>query len=346
MPVEPEQPVPDFAAGLDRMRNALWSYSALATALECGIVDELERRPRPSDLAAACSLDPARVEEIVGVLASIGAVQTAGDGRLEATPAFATYLSPSVRSVLGAEVRSDHLQLARVAELARSGSDHSGWRQEQPEALIAQGETGGLFGLVAEAVLPSLDDLEPRLTEPDAEFLDVGAGVGVIATELCRLYPELRATGLEPGAMAREIGRARIAAAGLADRIDLRDQQLEQLSESSRYDLAFLPRPFLSDQAFATGLPRVIEALRPGGWLLVLTLHLPADDPATAAARRFRGGVWGGGAPDPELLADQLAAAGFTELRTGAPIGTFRCVYGRRAPLPASHRLRRAPTSI
>ena len=187
--------------------------------------------------------------------------------------------------------------------------------------LVAQGETAGLFRLSAEHVLPSLDGLREALERPGAMFLDVGAGVGVISSELCMVYPEVAAECLEPNAEARRIGRERVRAAGLGARISFLSHGVEELDAIRRYDLAIVPQPFLSPEAFAAGLSRVGRALRSGGWLLVLALDVSEADPVSAASSRVRARLWGGGAVSPgELL----------ELPRG------RRVRGRRTPIRRS----------
>jgi predicted O-methyltransferase YrrM len=338
----------DFAASVERLSNAAWAYAALATALEVGLIEQLAEPTDAGQLARSSGVDPDVIEDTLEVLEALGAIRRS-EGRIFPTPSFELFTSPSMAAVLQAEVRSDHLQTGDLIARAREGRIVNGWRHEDPAALVAQGETGRLFGLLAETVLPGLDGVAERLGRPDARFLDVGAGVGVIASEICRVYPEVSAVGLEPHETARRIGRERIAAAGLEERIELRGERIEELSERDSYDLAFLPQPFLPRTAVSAGLERIAAALRPGGWLIVLTLHLPDDDPLTSAARRFRARVWGGGAPDPAEVAAELQLGGFGPPRLDPPVGSFQTICARAAvgaaaavdpaasPTPAAH---------
>lgn len=319
----------DFTSVFERLREDAWAYAAIASAVELGLLDHLGAPISRERLAAAAEVERGLIDDIAGVLVALGALEEA-DGLLSPTASFELYLSPSLRRVFEAEIRSDHLQTAQLIDRARESGTTAGWDHTDPLALISQGETGGLFGLVAECVLPALSGLGDRLGEPGAEFLDVGAGIGVIATELCRTFPELRAVGLEPHPDAREIGRSRIAAAGLAERIELRAETVEELSDRDRFDLAFVPQPFLAESSFAAGLARIERALRPGGWLMVLSLDVEAPEPLIAAARRFRAGVWGGRAAPSGQLTEKLLAAGFEEVRPDPPVGSFRCTNARR----------------
>lgn len=324
----------DFAANLEQLSNAAWLHAALATALELGLLELLTDPIRPEDLAARSGADPDLVDDVVAALVGLGAVERR-DGFLEPSPSFQLLQSPAVAPVVRAAIRGDHIQTRNLLARVREGGDPVGWRLEDPVALTAQGETAGLIGLLMEALLPGLEGLGDRMQRPGARILDVGAGVGVVSAELCRLWPAATAVGLEPHRVARELGRSRIAAAGFDDRIELRARRLEELADLAAYDLAFIPQPFLPAEALEIGLPRVQRALRPGGWLLALIDDLPADEPLTAAARRFRARVWGGGATSPEELGQALQAAGFEAARASGPIGSFRAVCARRPVIPA-----------
>jgi hypothetical protein len=75
----------------------------------------------------------------------------------------------------------------------------------------------------------------------------------------------------------------------------------------------------------------VHRALRPGGWLIVLTHELPSGDPLAAAARRFRARIWGGGVIDHGELTAILGESGFGAIRSDYPVGSFRAICACRA---------------
>lgn len=325
----------DFAESLEQLSSSAWVYAALATALELGMLERLAVPVPEDEIAQRCGIEAELAADLVEALLACGAVDRR-DGLLVPTPSFEMLLSPSVVRVLRAEIRGDHLQTRSLLGRVREGEPVCGWSIEDPVALAAQGETGSLIGLLVQALLPGLDGLAERMDRPGARILDVGSGVGVVSTELCGLWPEAEAVGLEPQRSARELGRSRVAAAGLADRIAFRDESLEMLGERSAYDLAFLPQPFLTEGALADGLPRIRRALRRGGWLIVLTHELPEGSPMVSAARRFRARVWGGGVVAPERLRTDLVEAGFAPAEVDHPIGSFRAICARRTPAPTA----------
>lgn len=322
---------PDVLSRIAELSNASWAYTALSAAFELGLVRALEEPATAAELGTRLDLDHELVGDLLGVLVALGAVDLVGD-RYAAAPAFEPFRSGSLARVMRAGVRSDHLQSAEAFRRARDGSLAPGWAHRDPDLLVAQGETAGLFRLAAEHVLPSLDGLAERLAEPGARFLDVGAGVGVLSRELCLVYPEVSAVCVEPNATARGLGRERCLEAGLEDRVEFHSHGIEELGcEPESYDLALIPQPFLAPDAFTAGLAQVRRALKPGGWLLVLALELPADEPLVAASRRVRARLWGGGAVNPDRLLEQIGAAGFEGLEAHPPVGAYRMFAGQRS---------------
>lgn len=324
---------PDILDNIAGLSSAAWTYASLSACFELGIVGELGSPVTAAELAARLELEEELVEDLLGVLVALDAVASDRD-RYVATPSFETFRAGSLGRVTRAGIRSDHLQTAEALRRARAGALEPGWDHLDPDVLVAQGETAGLFRLSAEHVLPSLDGLREALERPGAMFLDVGAGVGVISSELCMVYPEVAAECLEPNAAARRIGRERVRTAGLGARISFLPHGVEELEAIRRYDLAVVPQPFLPPEAFAAGLSRVGRALRSGGWLLVLAVDVSEADPVSAASSRVRARLWGGGAVSPGELLGCLGDAGFEAAHAHPPVGGYR-MFAARMPVRA-----------
>jgi hypothetical protein len=330
---------PDILDNIAGLSSAAWTYASLSACFELGIAGELGSPVTAAELAHRLDLEEDLVEDLLGVLVALDAAETEED-RFVATPSFETFRAGSLGRVTRAGIRSDHLQTAEALRRARAGALQPGWDHLDPDVLVAQGETAGLFRLSAEHVLPSLDGLREALDRPGARFLDVGAGVGVISSELCMVYPEVAAECLEPNAAARRIGRDRVRTAGLGARISFLSNGVEELDAIRRYDLAVVPQPFLRPEAFAAGLARIGRALRSGAWLLVLAVDVPEADPVSAASSRVRARLWGGGAMSPGELLDCLAASGFEAAHAHPPVGGYRMFAARmpeRSPTGRPH---------
>lgn len=101
--------------------------------------------------------------------------------------------------------------------------------------------------------------------------------------------------------------------AGLADRITLRN--VTALDDVDTYDCAWVPTFFLPEKVLTDALSKIVQALRPGGWV-VLGRFEPLPDPlaqATTALRTIRSG---GTTLDVERATDLLRDAGCTSIRS------------------------------
>lgn len=182
---------------------------------------------------------------------------------------------------------------------------------ELPALNAALGEiSAGLPAVLARAVIPHLDGLQVRLEGRGARLLDIGTGIGAVAIGMARLWPHLAVTGIEPLAAIAEEARLRVAAAGLSHRVEIHTLAGEDLSERAAYDLAFVPSAFIAPERLGAVIERAVEALRPGGWLL---LAAGTDsDPAARVLWRFRAASCGGTGLGRAEAAETLRAHGLT----------------------------------
>jgi SAM-dependent methyltransferase len=191
----------------------------------------------------------------------------------------------------------------------------AGWDHETRSILMAQGHTSTLLaGIFERSILPALGaDLQDRLRADGASFLDIGVGVAALAIAMCRQLPQLRVVGVDPWQPALALARENIAAAGLGDRIELREATVEALTDADDYDLAWVPTFFISDAVLERATERVHAALRPGGWT-ILGLYARPDDPLAAAVADLRTVRHGGALRTPREVAAILSRAGFADV--------------------------------
>jgi predicted O-methyltransferase YrrM len=314
---------------IDDLSQSVWAFATLTTALEAGLLDQLAEPQELEAIGGRSGLDPSLAEGILDVLVALGLVRR--DGQVVvAAPGLAPLLAPQAREVLLAQLRSVDLQGRQLIDGARNSDLAPGWQHTDPMLLQAQGRSGqGAMPAMIQALRQN-PELAARLGQPSASFLDVGVGVGVIAIELCRAFPALRVVGLEPAPAPLAQARANVVAAGLADRIELRQQGVEDLKDSEAFDLAYVAQVFIPDGVFATGLARVWRALRPGGWLSMPAISAAGDD-LEAALSRLRNRLWGGGVRLPEQVAERARAVGFTGVQVVPALGgTFRAILAQR----------------
>jgi demethylmenaquinone methyltransferase/2-methoxy-6-polyprenyl-1,4-benzoquinol methylase len=112
---------------------------------------------------------------------------------------------------------------------------------------------------------------------PDAKrVLDVASGTAAVAIELVQAVPDRSVVGVDQSPEMLEAGRDRVAAAGLDDRIVLREGRAEELPfDNAEFDaltFTYLLRYVDDVPATLRGLARVV---RPGGTVAMLEFGLP-----------------------------------------------------------------------
>jgi predicted O-methyltransferase YrrM len=314
---------------LDDLSQSVWAFATLTTALEAGLLDQLAEPQELGAISGHSGLDPSLVEGILDVLVALGLARRDGQV-IDAALGLGPLLAPDAKEVLLAQLRSTELQSRQLVDAARHGKLVPGWHHTDPMLLEAQGRSGkGAMPAMIQSIRQN-PELAARLEQPSASFLDVGVGVGVIAIELCRAFPALRVVGLEPAPAPLAQAQTNVAAAGLADRIELRHQGVEELQDREAFDLAYVAQVFIPDRVFAAGLANVWRALRPGGWLSMPAISAAGQD-LEAALSRLRNRLWGGGVRLPEQVAETAAAVGFTSVQISAFLGgTFRAILAQR----------------
>lgn len=120
-----------------------------------------------------------------------------------------------------------------------------------------------------------------------ARVLCVGAGTGEEIVRLGAASPGWRLVGVDPSPEMLATAERRVAAAGLAARVDLRAAYAHELPAEERFDGAtlLLVMHFLADDGAKLALLRsVAERLAPGAPLVLADLH---GDPGTDGFRRL-----------------------------------------------------------
>lgn len=288
----------------------------------------------------------ARLQESAGALAALGALLAA---RIENRPIDARLLPAldAVADTLGAAeaIRAaDHAALGPLvaelrtfallnARLLFEAADACDWTHTDARVLQAAGDaSSGFAARLRQTIAPALDGLAARLASPDARFLDIGCGVAALSIGMAREWARLRITGIDSLPAALQRAQCNVAAAGLSERIELRHQLAEAIDDRDAFDLVWLPGAFLPQTAIVAALPRVLNALRPGGWLIMAHFK-PADTPLAAALVQLRAALFGGNVLGVELTASRLQVVGFHDVCAlpSTPNATVSFVAGRRA---------------
>jgi len=286
----------DLQATIAAWDQAAWSLAALALTARGDGPTELTAAAR--DLLAAAGL-PAGPET---PLPGLG---TAAPGQIASQAAAALHQASALAGGRGYE-----------------------WGSQSEEALVAQGRVSAQRAVtVARFLLPVMGDLAGRLATPGARLLDVGTGTGALAVAFAQVFPEVQVLGIDISGRALGLARQAIAVSGAGARVTVREQDVADFADDAGFDLAWLPAPFLAGPALQAGLPRVVAALRPGGWLIV-GHGKSGGTPAQDALTRLKTLAWGGTPLDDPAACQLLRTAGLASVRTvptpaGAPAVTI-----------------------
>ncbi|SEO91895.1 class I SAM-dependent methyltransferase [Actinacidiphila rubida] len=282
------------------LEAASWALAAVI-----GTLDDAADRALDDVLEA----DPPRT----AVLESVGLVRREG-GRFVAHPSLVYADGPTSRSAVAARVSA----LRQVVAAATGGpADRAGggWADQDDEVLLDQGRASAMTGrALATRLVPALPGLAERLAGEGGRVLDVGTGVAALALALARELPGTEVVGIDIVDRVLDLARKELADAGpdAARRITLRHQDVSEVTERDAYDLVWLPAPFLAEGALTAAVPRLVDALRPGGWIVVGT-NPAATDPLRRAVSGWNAVRNGGNSYDTERMTEILTAAGLTE---------------------------------
>lgn len=203
-----------------------------------------------------------------------------------------------------------------------------GWVYEDPVVLESQGQVSRLIVRGIEAAAAQRPDLASALQQPGT-FLDVGAGVGWLAIEAAQSWPALHAVGIDSWEPALILARKNLAQSSLAERVEFRLQRIEELGDETIFSLAWLPAPFIGEEAMVIALGRVYQALQPGGWLIV-GLYPPPPDELGQILTKLRI-VRSGGHPWMATgIEERMRTLGFENIETFSPMPPVLFVLGRR----------------
>lgn len=182
--------------------------------------------------------------------------------------------------------------------------------------------------------------------------LDLATGTADVALALARARPELglRVVGVDPSANMLEVGRQKVAAANLADRIQLEQGDAQKLDfADGTFAAAGIAFGIRNVPDRKRGLREMARVVRPGGRVVILELSEPPSGWLGALPRLYVHRVvpWVGGLlsgkeayrylqrsiaafpPAPEFCR-VMEQAGLREVRAEAIAGGVAHLYGGR----------------
>ena len=299
----------EAGAHLNTLHQAVWQLAAISLALR----DPATEKP---DLRYAA-----------GQVVAVTGLGSSDNGAFCLAPGLAQLidLQGGDQTKLASQAAAPILQ---AAALLTGATD---WTRQDDEALLAQGRASaqgaGPFKMFA---VPMMEGLGELLVAPSPVMLDVGVGVGAMATAWCQAFPGLHIVGIDVFPRALELASRLVAKADLADRIELRNQDVIDLDDRDIYCFAWLPAPFIPPNTLEACVPRIFAALVPGGWIGLGHGKFGAN-PLSDAITRLQTVAFGGTPLDNDDAQLLLGRAGFESVVTlPTPQGAPGITVGRR----------------
>jgi hypothetical protein len=217
----------------------------------------------------------------------------------------------------------------QAAALLRGDGDL--WATQSDAALLAQGRASAQgTAMFAQFGVPRLAGLASAISQPGAQMLDVGTGVAALAVAYAKQFPELTVVGIDVLPRVLVLAAATVASSTVPDRVVLRNQDIATLDDRDTYALAWVPAPFVPEAALDVGMARVVQALTPGGWVMLGHGRFTGD-PVNDALTRFKTVVFGGTPLDDEQAQRLVTDAGLESVSTLAtPPGAPAITVGQR----------------
>lgn len=226
---------------------------------------------------------------------------------------------PQQRAIALALIRT---YLHQAVDLLDDPTRAPGWGFTDPVILDGWGRASTMVPTLIAQAHPDLESV--------SRLLDVGTGVGLLALAATDRWPAATVVGIDPSSAPLARAKEHVEAAGRADRVELRQQDIADVEDNDEFDCAWVPSFFLSVSALETGLPRVFRALRPGGWVVV-GCDQPAPTPLAAALSALDCVRNDASEIDPPHAMDLLTRAGCVDVhQAGAGPAPIVLVLGRR----------------
>jgi SAM-dependent methyltransferase len=241
-------------------------------------------------------------------------------------PTILDEISPSQAQAALGLIRTSFRQ---AMELLENPERAPGWVYDDPIILDSQGQASRLMVRGIEAAAAQRADLAATLQQPGT-FLDVGSGAGWLAIEAAQSWPALDVVGVDSWQPALDLAHKNLAQSSVTERVEFRSQRIEELKDEAVFTLAWLPAPFIGEEAMVIALERIYKALQPGAWFIV-GLYPPPPDELGQILTKLRI-VRTGGYPWLAIeIEERLQKLGFEDIETFSPMPPVLFVLGRKA---------------
>jgi SAM-dependent methyltransferase len=315
-------------------------HRTVAIGLRRGLVRQLADHPGSTAdaLADALGLDPFYVSVWCRAAVAAGVVDRDGAG-FRTAPHVATLLldSDSPAYAGGLFPIFEQPEMIGRFEATLGSGERMWWDDTSPEWIAAVAGTGTPFYTrLVPGGLERVPGLADRLAA-GCRVLDSACGAGVGVLKLAAAYPACRIVGVDGDLHTVGTARARVAAEGLAGRVQIVHSALEDLTADEPVTLVVNNISMHECRDIDRVAENVRAVLEPGGWFVISDFPFPDTD---AALRTVPGRIMSGiqffeAQIDDQLVPrsaydDLLSRHGFTDLGSAQLTPVHALTWGRR----------------
>lgn len=317
------------------------SHRTVSTGLRSGMIEALADGGdgrRPDELAEELGLDPDYVDVWCRAALGAGLCERDGDRYALASHMAALLLDPESPSYLGGVflVFEQDEVFDRFERTLPTGQ-RLWWDDTPPDWIAGVARTGKPFytRLIPDG-LDRVPGLGSRLAE-GGRIIDTACGAGDGLVRLATHYPECEIVGVDGDGYSLELARQRMAEAGLADRVQLRQSPLERFRSDGEAVLVVNNISMHECRDLDEATRRIRDVLQPGGWFVISDFPYPqsAEGQASVPGRIMTGIQFFEAQIDDQLLPrsaydDLLERHGFAELGAAELTPVHALTWGRR----------------
>ncbi len=317
-----------FAQGLSAMQT-VFEGADLAGLLRGvwrrGIVAATAVPVTASEVAERCGLPVPHVHRVLTALVAYEVVDPVEGGRFQVSDRWRPLLLDPAPMSVPALITYAEARTHMVEQAVSTGEDY--WESDvRVQAAYATGvsiDPESVHGRELLALGIAMDPELEQLLQSGGRYLELGCGAAGGMCGLLRLYPDVRATGVEISPALVQMARARAERLGITDRMEVILGDAADLDRPEAYDLAFWSQFFFRDSSRQAALRVLHRSLRPGGIVTAPLMPTPGDDLDRLRTDDGREhsvdavlhGAWGVPERTPEALQQELVDAGFTDTR-------------------------------
>ncbi|GAA3171788.1 hypothetical protein GCM10010531_26520 [Blastococcus jejuensis] len=315
-------------------------HRTVAIGLRQGLIRRLADEPgsTPDDLAEALDLDPFYVGVWCRAGLAAGVLERSDDG-YRLGDHIATLLLDTTSPAWdgGVFAVTEAPEMFGRFETHFATGERMWWDDTSPEWIAAVAGTGTPFYTrLVPGGLAQVPGLAERL-DAGVRVIDTACGAGNGAVRLATAYPRCTVVGVDGDRHSVEKARERVAAAGLADRVEVVHSALEDFTVDQPATLVINNISMHECRDADRVTENVKAALEPGGWFVISDFPFPdTDEGLRSVPGRIMTGIQFFEAQiDDQLLPraaydDLLARHGFVDIGSVQLTPMHALTWGRR----------------